>query len=376
MCQPLTTQFINKHMEHYYNRLLEHLDGYTVQGIFQGKRNINDIVTLQEGTLGRVFFFDQEPMSVKLDQELWDYIFQEPTIFANSELDSEDKKYLQEHYPNFIDWYYFSNAMLSLEWFDPHKYNYAGWWDHKQTLLDCNLITGSRQYRVYLIHHMYHRGFNNNSFLSFNGDWNWKKDLEENDQFNLLGHETFDRIPTEKISYDNWGKDHSLYNGMMQSRIPLDYYSRVNYIFVSETLCVENKKHLSDKVFKPIVAGKPFVLAAGVNNLEYLKSYGFQTFDSLWDESYDKIHDPKTRLDALFNVVDYEINLGEEYLSDFDITKSYRSQEEKLDIFDRAHNIARKNREWFWSKEFENKLFAEAFENLEIAKKTLESMNI
>ena len=363
-------------MEQYYNRLLTQLEGYTVQGIFQGKRSIEDIVTLQEGTRGRVFFFDQEPMSKTLDCELWDHIFQEPTIFANSELDSQDKKYLQENYPNFIDWYYFSNAMLSLEWFEPHKHNYAGWCDQKQTLLDCNLITGSRQYRVYLIHHMYHRGFNNNSFLSFNGDWNWQEDLQKNDQFDLLDCETFDRIPTESISYDNWGKDHNLFNGLMQSRIPMDYYSRVNYIFISETLCVENKKHLSDKIFKPIVAGKPFVVAAGVNNLEYLKSYGFLTFDSLWDESYDTIENPKDRLDSLFNTVDYSINLGEEYLSDFDSTKPYRTQAEKLQMFNAAHNIAQENRNWFWSQEFENILFKEAFNNLEIAKQKLLSMNI
>ena len=97
-------------MESYYNELLKHLDGYTVQGLFDGKRNIGDIVTLQTGTKGRVFFFDQEPMFASIDQELWQHVFQEPTIFANSELDSTDKNFLQANYPNFVDWYYFSHG--------------------------------------------------------------------------------------------------------------------------------------------------------------------------------------------------------------------------------------------------------------------------
>ena len=113
-----------------------------------------------------------------------------------------------------------------------------------------------------------------------------------------------------------------------------------------------------------------------MNNLEYLKSYGFRTFNDLWDESYDQIVDPKQRLDALFDIVDYKINLGEEYLSDFDPAKPHQTQLEKLDMFDAAHKIARWNREWFWSDEFKDNLFTEAFKNLEIAKQKLDSMNI
>jgi hypothetical protein len=372
-------------MEAYYKTLFAYLDDYTIMGLFNGSRSIDDIVTLQTGTKGRVFFFDQEPMIKSIDTELWDYIFQEPTIFANSELSSKDKEYVKQRYPNFIDWYFFSHAFVSREWFSAHRHNYAGWTDNKQTVLDCNLITGSRQYRVYLIYHMFQNGFQKNSFVSFNGNHDWEKDLEDHDQFELLNEPIgfFSRIPKNKISYDSWGKENKLNNNLMQSRIPLKFYSQVNYITVSETLCVENKKHLTEKVFKPIAAGKPFILAAGYKNLEYLKSYGFKTFSDCWDESYDLIEDPKERLDQLFNTMEVDLNLGIHEQSDFGYpVDSIEYQNElqqipiKLSKLEKAHKIAQFNREYFWSDEFYRLVLIEAMSNLGPAKEELASKNV
>lgn len=367
-------------MEAYYNELLKELDGYTVLGLFNGSRQIKDIRVLQQGTRGRVFFFDQEPMFKTLDTELWNYVFQEPTIFANSELNSVDKDYLKKHYPNFVDWYYFSNALVSREWFSAQRYSYAGWVDQKQTLLDCNLITGSRQYRVYITYLMFRYRYNRNSFISFSGNTNWLHDLKAYDQFKLLSQpqQHIDQIPTEKISYDNCNKDHRLSNGLMQSRIPLEFYSQVNYILVAETLCVENKKHLSEKIFKPIAAGKPFVLTAGYKNLEYLKSYGFETFDTLWNENYDDIRDPKSRIDSIFDTI-ADINLDNifQFLENSpEYNLGMKNIFKKLEMFEQAHAIARRNRDYFWSDNFYNCIVKEALDNLIIAKAELKSKQI
>ena len=351
-------------MEDYYNTLLKHLNGYTVMGLFEGKRDIQDIVTLQTGNKGRVFFFDQEPMIKGIDDKLWDYIFQEPTIFANSELDSTDKDYVKSRYPNFIDWYYFSHGLVAREWFAPQRNNYAGWTDQKTTVLDCNLISGFRQYRIYLIHKLFSKGFEKHSYISFNGE-NWRDELKDYDHFGILSLPKKDlkSIPNKKISYDNWGSEHRLSNGLMQSRIPLDFYSRVNYITVSETLFIENKKHLTEKIFKPIVAGKPFLLAGGYKNLEYLKSYGFKTFSNYWSENYDNILDPKDRIDSIFSTI-RSINL-------FPIVN--KEIQKKLELFNQAHAIALENRNYFWSDDFYNLLINEAVENLYSAKLELAS---
>jgi hypothetical protein len=55
------------------------------------------------------------------------------------------------------------------------------------------------------------------------------------------------------------------------------------------------------------------VLLGCAHNLEYLKSYGFQTFDQWWDESYDHIEDPVMRIQAVTEVVEYisSLTLGQ-----------------------------------------------------------------
>ena len=49
---------------------------------------------------------------------------------------------------------------------------------------------------------------------------------------------------------------------------------------------------------------QPFVVLQAPGSLEYLKSYGFKTFDKWWDESYDNIQDPKKRLSAIAKIID------------------------------------------------------------------------
>ena len=43
----------------------------------------------------------------------------------------------------------------------------------------------------------------------------------------------------------------------------------------------------------------PFVVSGTVGSLEYLRSYGFKTFDSIWNESYDQEPDDIRRAEKL-----------------------------------------------------------------------------
>lgn len=72
---------------------------------------------------------------------------------------------------------------------------------------------------------------------------------------------------------------------------------------VTETVFQDQRKHLTEKVFKPIIMHQPFVLVGGKGTLEYLKSYGFRTFDRWWSEEYDNITDNDSRLKAIADVV-------------------------------------------------------------------------
>jgi hypothetical protein len=60
---------------------------------------------------------------------------------------------------------------------------------------------------------------------------------------------------------------------------------------------------ITEKTLKPIICKKPFLLAASSNSLRFLRKYGFQTFDSLFDESYDTIDIYYDRMHAMYRNV-------------------------------------------------------------------------
>ena len=356
-------------MESYYNKIIPYLDGYTVQGLFNGNRSIDDIVTLQEGTKGKIFFFDQEPIIKDLDIELWDHIFSEPTILANSELDSDDKNWLKNRYKNFIDWYFFSHALVSREWFAHYRYFSAGNYGNldKLFLFDFGIITNMRQYRLYLFKILGKNFFDSKSYYSIDISQDWKKDLEENDQFDILNNypvTSKNFLPKSSISYDDFGKNASnVINTLKQNLISFEHYSKVNFVVVMETAFQTKKKHLTEKIFKPIVAGKPFVLVAGKDNIKYLKSYGFKTFGDYFDESYDTESNDKKRL------IKVKKSLWD-YVFNFEV----KNLECIHQLNENCHEIANFNRKWFWSDEFLKNVYKELHYNLHVAKAKLSIM--
>ena len=71
---------------------------------------------------------------------------------------------------------------------------------------------------------------------------------------------------------------------------------------VTETVFDGKRNHLTEKTFKPICLRMPFVLLSTAHSLQYLRSYGFKTFSSLWDESYDLL-EGKHRYQAIMQIV-------------------------------------------------------------------------
>jgi len=85
--------------------------------------------------------------------------------------------------------------------------------------------------------------------------------------------------------------------------IALDNYEDTDIEVVLETLFDDPRQQLTEKSLRPIAIGQPFILASTAGSLEYLRSYGFKTFDSVWNEQYDTIIDPKKRLHAIVDLM-------------------------------------------------------------------------
>lgn len=61
---------------------------------------------------------------------------------------------------------------------------------------------------------------------------------------------------------------------------------------------------LSEKTFKPIIAGQLFVLVAAPGAVQFLRDIGIDTFDDIIDHSYDLITDTRTRINKVLEQVD------------------------------------------------------------------------
>jgi hypothetical protein len=140
----------------------------------------------------------------------------------------------------------------------------------------------------------------------------------------------------------------------------LNDYNATDIEIVLETLFDDDRIHLTEKSLRPIAVGQPFILAATHGSLEYLRSYGFQTFDTVWDETYDTIVAPGDRLRAI-------VKLMSDIASWDPITKHNKMQQ--------ANDIANFNRQHFFSEEFFNLIKKELTDNLTTAFDSIKTNN-
>lgn len=100
----------------------------------------------------------------------------------------------------------------------------------------------------------------------------------------------------------------------------LKYFKDTYFSLVNETLFENgNVRFLTEKLFKPIMHKHPFVLVSTPFSLQMLRDQGYQTFDGIIDESYDKELDDAKRLILLASEVDRLCNLNKNELNDFKI---------------------------------------------------------
>jgi hypothetical protein len=120
----------------------------------------------------------------------------------------------------------------------------------------------------------------------------WNIDLRTTDQF-IPEHAGLEYITTPH------GTVHQVrYHGhrmCLSQVVPIDIYNQTAYTLVAETNGVNEFNFYTEKVVKPILARRLFVVIAGQHYLRNLRAMGFRTFDGVIDESYDAVADPAER---------------------------------------------------------------------------------
>jgi hypothetical protein len=164
------------------------------------------------------------------------------------------------------------------------------------------------------------------------------------------------------VQFDNakFFVDHSLGN-IVDSDVDATASSRYDPVHVRqcgvdvvlETLFDDARIHLTEKVLRSVACGKPFVLLAPAGSLQYLRHYGFRTFDGIIDETYDTMTDALDRMQA----VTAEMS-----------RISALSTDHKQQFYRRCQDITDHNRRHFFSSDFMKLVFGELNHNLDQAK--------
>ncbi|HAC15654.1 MAG TPA: hypothetical protein DCE78_06890 [Bacteroidetes bacterium] len=341
--------------ENFYYYFREHygypsMDNVIFYPHFNGGKKIRDFVPYVHGNftnqyhnlmspnekikLGSIFLHDQEPMidliylgstyqeryfpnkNSNLEEmanllRLW-FPSEKSPIWCHSEKNSDEISLLNDH--GFVDCYYWYHGIISLSWFNNWRWcksldNIEKNINPYKFLLYAREFTGTRTYRKQLVHEL--------------------QDYKAH------------------IKYD-WDKQktiHSDYSAIIDVEDASDTIIHI----VAETLFDTKKQHLTEKSLKPIVMSQPFIMVSGPKSLEYLRSYGFKTFGSIWDESYDHEIDNDRRRQKIVELIKYLCNLPDQ---------------EFQKIYEKTIPIVEHNRKWFYSEKFYSILISELESNM------------
>jgi hypothetical protein len=98
--------------------------------------------------------------------------------------------------------------------------------------------------------------------------------------------------------------------------VPVNIYNRTCYSMVAETLTDNRYSFFTEKIVKPMLARRLFVVVAGQHYLRNLQSLGFRTFDGIVDETYDTIEQVDARIDAACDSANSLVHVDKQQLAE------------------------------------------------------------
>lgn len=246
--------------------------------------------------------------------------------------------------------YYWSHALIARDWYryaeiDPRLAGLPNLYN-KDFCVYNRAWSGTREYRLKFVDLMIQAdlvGHANVRFNPWDGDTHYRDHVFKNTQF--YPESQLDKLPINSACATS-----------SASYSPADY-RECWWDVVLETLCDDDRIHLTEKSLRPIACGKPFVMVSTPGSLQYLRDYGFQTFDSIIDESYDAESDVMRRMQKIVQVM-HQI--------------AAMSTQEKIRANLHINEITRHNRQRFFSQDFVRHILAEFNSNYKTARERCE----
>jgi len=251
-----------------------------------------------------------EPNSFRLSFNNADLVFSKSMgihnpVILHSERNSDAVVDYTDNF--FIEGHFWSNAFTSRYWFSHYE------------LLSKKMGERNKRFGVYI--------------RDTNGTRTYRKDL-----INVLDNNGI----KEHTYYPN--KETNTIASCASASVEWTDHTQFDIHIVPETIFDTEKIHLTEKIFKPIIMYQSFILLAGPNSLDYIKSYGFKTFGDVWDESYDSEQDTDTRFKKVTDLI---------------TTLSAMSVSEFRKLIIKTQEIVDFNRTHFYSEKFKNILLNE-----------------
>jgi len=267
-----------------------------------------------------IYFHDQEPVHLdtfeplfdevlKRNRDLWWHMWRKkPDIYGHVVV-SEQGEYVDQLCAKY-GWrphYYFYHGWACLDWFRGYDQTYliprARDRNPQTTFISPNrIVAGKRDHRVLFLYNVFKNKLENNHISAPR----------------TCQYEAVD-IASVASKYNNTYPD--IEQVFQSAELPrlfageteqiMSSYNLTNFaeaadslIYVpTETVYSGSRLHLTEKTFKAIALEMPFILVAPAHSLEYLRSYGFETFAPYIDESYDLIEDPVARIEAVTQIL-------------------------------------------------------------------------
>lgn len=120
----------------------------------------------------------------------------------------------------------------------------------------------------------------------------------------------FERLDLDKLLYSyvaagfRINGDIDINDGDWQRYFNPEWYNSTAFSIVAETTMWRNDPlFITEKTFKPIAFQHPFIIFGQPGVLQYLHQQGFETFENIFDESYDTLTEIDVRITQIANQI-------------------------------------------------------------------------
>jgi hypothetical protein len=276
-------------------------------------------------------------------------IYDRLVLLHSEQRSAEVEKYQKGQW---ITAYYWSHAIIARDWFRYAKHINLKKKVNKTFLIYNRAWSGTREYRLRFAEYLFRYGLIEHCKTFVTPIDEAVGVHYENHKF--LNETWKPTLPIHGFFPKSWADSHS------SADFSKEDYEETDIEVVLETLFDDTRLQLTEKTLRPIAVGQPFILASTHGSLEYLRSYGFKTFNSVWDESYDVIEDSHDRMVKIIETM--EVIAG----------WSDSERESKMSMI---NSIVAHNKQHFFSNEFQNQVVGELRCNLHSALIEMEETN-